>query len=154
MKHGWLVSLSVGISVWFLPALLSAQSPPLEQITIEQAVQEALDHNLNLLAERYNVGVAEARVVTAGLRPNPVLSMSANILDHTVFHTGTNPYDEAVRIDFVFERGGKRERRLEVAENARAVAQLQLLDTIRKLVLDVEGACVDILLAKANVALA
>jgi len=154
MKHGWLVSLSVGVSVWLLPALLCAQSPPLDQIKIEQAVQEALDHNLNLLAERYNVSVAEARVITAGLRPNPVLSTSASIVDHAIFHSGTSPYDEAVRIDFVFERGGKRERRLEVAENARAVAQLQLLNTIRTLVLDVEKACVEILLAKANVTLA
>jgi len=146
--------LSVWVSVGVRPAPLQAQSAIPETLTVEQAVQEALDHNLNLLAERYNVSVAEARVITAGLRPNPVLSSSANIVDHTIFHSGTNPYDEAVRLDFVFERGGKRERRLEVAENARAVAQLQLLNTIRTLMVDVQNACVEILLAKANVALA
>jgi cobalt-zinc-cadmium efflux system outer membrane protein len=56
-------------------------------------------------------------------------------------------------IDFVFERGGKREQRLAVAENAREVTQLQLLNTIRTLILDVQNACVDVQVAKANLAL-
>jgi cobalt-zinc-cadmium efflux system outer membrane protein len=61
---------------------------------------------------------------------------------------------ESGHLDFVFERGGKRESRIAVAENARGVAQLQLLDTIRSTILDVQNACVEVLLAKANVALA
>jgi cobalt-zinc-cadmium efflux system outer membrane protein len=150
----WPWPLSIYLLCGFWPVCVTAQTAAPPALTIPQAVQEALEHNLNLLAERYNVSVAEARVITAGLRPNPVLSTSANIVDHTIFRSGTNPYDEAVRLDFVFERGGKRERRLEVAENARAVAQLQLLNTIRTLMLDVEKACVEVLLAKANVALA
>ncbi len=54
----------------------------------------------------------------------------------------------------MFERGGKREQRIAVAENARTVAQLQLLNTIRALTLDVQNACVDVLLARVNLALA
>ena len=37
---------------------MGAQSLP-DKVTIAQAVQEAIDHNLNLLAERYNISVAE-----------------------------------------------------------------------------------------------
>ena len=54
----------------------------------------------------------------------------------------------------LIERGGKRERRIEVAQNAREVAQLQLMNTVRTLVMDVESAFVDVQLAKENLSLA
>jgi cobalt-zinc-cadmium efflux system outer membrane protein len=59
-----------------------------------------------------------------------------------------------VRTDFTLERGGKRERRIEVATAQKEVAQLQLLNTTRTLVLDVQNAFVDVLQAKDNLALA
>ena len=46
----------------------AAQAPAL---SIDEAVAEAIDHNLSVIAERYNVAVADARVLTASLRPNP-----------------------------------------------------------------------------------
>ncbi len=100
------------------------------------------------------MAVADARMITARLRPNPVLSVNANIADHSLFHSGTSPFSEVVHIDVPFERGGKREYRMQEAENARSVVQLQLLNTMRTLILDVQNAAVDVLLAKANVALA
>jgi len=133
---------------------LEAQSASPDQVTVEQAVQEAIEKNLGLLAERYNLSIADARIITARLRPNPVLSLSSGLPDHTIFHSGTSPFSEVAHIDFVFERGGKREQRIAVAENTRTVAQLQLLNTIRTLTLDVQNACVDVLLARANLALA
>lgn len=133
---------------------LAAQSTSPDQVTVEQAVQEAIEKNLGLLAERYNLSIADARIITARLRPNPVLSLSSGLPDHTIFHSGTSPFSEVAHIDFVFERGGKREQRIAVAENTRTVAQLQLLNTIRTLTLNVQNACVDVLLARANLALA
>ena len=133
---------------------LEAQSASPDQVTVEQAVQEAIEKNLGLLAERYTLSIADARIITARLRPNPVLSLSSGLPDHTIFHSGTSPFSEVAHIDFVFERGGKREQRIAVAENTRTVAQLQLLNTIRTLTLNVQNACVDVLLARANLALA
>lgn len=133
---------------------LEAQSASPDQLTVEQAVQEAIEKNLGLLAELYNLSIADARIVTARLRPNPVLSLSTGLPDHGIFHSGTSPFAEVAHIDFVFERGGKREQRIAVAENAREVTQLQLLNTIRTLMLDVQNACVDVQVAKANLALA
>jgi cobalt-zinc-cadmium efflux system outer membrane protein len=131
-----------------------AQATVSQHVTIDQAVDEAIGKNLNLLAERYNLAIADARIVTARLRPNPVLSVNANLVDRSLYHSSTSPYAEAFHVDVPFERGGKREYRIQVAENARGVAQLQLLDTIRSLALDVRNAAIDVLLAKANVALA
>src|SRR5439155_12585242 len=107
------------------------------------AVQEAVDHNLNLLAERYNLSVSEARIVTARLRPNPVVSAGLDYIDILRTFTPANaggPTEWNFRTDFVLERGGKRERRIEVAETAREVAKLQLLNTTRTLVLDIQNA--------------
>ncbi|MGE0824642.1 MAG: TolC family protein [Candidatus Binatia bacterium] len=136
------------------PGASFAQARLSPQVTVDQAVQEAIDQNLRLLAERYNLAVADARLITARLRPNPVLTVSSALPDHAVFHSGTNPYAETVHVDVPFERGSKRTYRMQVAANARGVAQLQLLDTIRTLTLDVQNTAVDVLLAKANVALA
>ncbi len=71
-------------------ASVEAQSAAPDQVTVEQAVQEAIEKNLGLLAERYNLPIAEARIITAGLRPNPVLSLSSGLPDHTIFHSGTS----------------------------------------------------------------
>jgi outer membrane protein, heavy metal efflux system len=157
MRH-WLGYLSICLLCGLSPAGVIAQPAPPQALTITQAVQEALDHNLTLLAERYNLTVADARMVTARLRPNPVLSLGGDHLD--VLGTGYNqrngagPPEASARVDFVFERGGKRQYRITVAEQAQAVTRLQLLNTTRTLMLDVQNAGVDVLLAKANLTLA
>ena len=51
-----------------------------EAVTIDAAIQEAVEHNLDLAAERMNISVAEARIITARLRPNPVLTVSRQSL--------------------------------------------------------------------------
>lgn len=135
---------------------LAAQSLP-ERVTIAQAAQEAIEHNLSLLAERYNLSVADARIVTARLRPNPVVSAGLDYIDilrRFNANNGGGPTEWNFRTDWVLERGGKRERRIETAEDAREVAKLQLLNTTRMLVLDVQNAFVDVLQAKDNLALA
>uniref|UniRef100_Q01SJ3 Outer membrane efflux protein n=1 Tax=Solibacter usitatus (strain Ellin6076) TaxID=234267 RepID=Q01SJ3_SOLUE len=128
-----------------------------DHVTIEQAVQEAVDHNLGLLAERYNLSIADARIITAKLRPNPVLTAAVDYIDFQNHFNNDNqggPTEYNIRTDFVLERGAKRERRIEVAQTAREVAQLQLLNTTRMLALDVENAFIDVLQAKDNLALA
>ena len=131
-----------------------AQPAATGAITTTQAVAEAVDHNLSLLAERYNVTVADAAVVTAGLRPNPVVTVNAMLPEAALVDSGIATREGVVRTDYVLERGGKRERRIDQATLARSVAELQLLDTTRKLVLDVESAFADAQLAKLNLALA
>src|SRR5205085_6842560 len=109
------------------------------------------DRNLGLLAQRYNLSVADARIVTARLRPNPVVSAGLDYIDILRQFTAANaggPTEWNLRTDFVLERGGKRARRIEVAEGAREVAKLQLLNTTRTLALDIQNAFIDVLQAK------
>ena len=138
--------------------LLFAAGLRAESITLDQAVKEAIDKNLNLLAEKYNISIAGARIVQAGLRPNPVFTYGQDY--QNVFGTGVTNENNAgppewnTRVDFVLERGGKRERRLEVAQAQKSVAEYQLLNTIRQLTLDVQSAFVDAQAARDSLALA
>lgn len=127
-------------------------------LTVEQAVQEAVEHNLGLLAERYRVPIAQADQITARLRLNPVLSFGADHLD--VLGTGyddTNragPQEFFARTDVFFLGGRKRLRRMAVADHAVTVAELQLRDAIRRLILDVQMTCTAVQLADAEAQLA
>jgi outer membrane protein, heavy metal efflux system len=147
-------SLVLVVALTASAATSALAQPPATPITIDQAVAEAVDHNLSLLAERFNVSVAAAAVLTAGLRPNPVITVNVMRPDAPLVDAGIAVNEGVIRTDYVFERGGKRERRIEQATLARSVAELQLLDTTRKLVLDVQSAFSDVQLAKLNLALA
>jgi len=146
--------------VWCLaPVAAEAQlrippNLPPAALTLDDAVREGLEHNLALAAERYSISIARARVITARLRPNPVLTFDTMLPNATVFAQNISPREQVFRTDVVIERGGKRERRIEVAEQARSVSERQLLNTMRTVVLDIQSAFIDAVLAKANLALA
>jgi cobalt-zinc-cadmium efflux system outer membrane protein len=139
-----------------LAAGAAAQSPA--TLTLDQAIQQALTRNLDLAAARYNISIAEARQITARLRPNPVLTVSADHLDllgtgyNLVNNAGPNEY--AARTDFVLERGGKRAARIGLAAAERSLAQLAFTDASRRLIFDVQSAFLDAQIAKETLALA
>ena len=139
----WVLALGAGVA----PA--SAQP-----LTIAQAVDEALQHNLSLFAHRSQLTIAEAQMVAARLRPNPVVSLSADHLDAlgTGFDATNNggPPELAWRIDVPFERGGKRDARIALASVVRSVADAQFADAVRLLRQDVTLACIDAIAARAS----
>lgn len=152
-------------AVWMLP-LFSAvlcvhaagQQPAPQTVTLSQAIQEALNKNLSLLAERYNLSVADARIIQARLRPNPVLSLGIdyqNVFRQTFTQqNGAGPPEANARVDYLIERGGKRQSRIEVAQDAKDVARLQFLNTTRGLILDVQNAFLDVQSAKESLGIA
>jgi cobalt-zinc-cadmium efflux system outer membrane protein len=129
-----------------------------QAISIKDAVAEAIVNNPGLRAERLAIPVAEAARITAGLRPNPVASYSADHLD--ALGTGFNeinnagPPELAFRVDYPWERGRKRELRLDTAGYLSRIARAKLDDSVRKLTLDVTLACIDLMEAKSKLALA
>lgn len=60
----------------------------------------------------------------------------------------------AARTDFVLERGGKRRDRMAVAAAEKTVAELGVQDVMRRVILDVQTAYVDIQQARENLTLA
>lgn len=144
--------------LWLSGQASAAPPTPVETMSVEAAVDEALGHNLELLAQRYEVPLARAEIVTARLRLNPTFSVGADHLDllgthyDNVNHAG--PEEFFVRTDWLFRFGRKRKRRIEVAETGVAVAEQRLRDAVRLLVRDVQRACVAVQAAAAAVELA
>src|ERR1700757_4999075 len=95
-----------------------AQSTGPTSITLDEAIQMALQHNHNMLAARTTIQQSEAEETTANLRPNPVLSGDAQFLPifqpdkfSEDYINTTAQFD--VGIGYLFERGRKRQHRLQ-----------------------------------------
>lgn len=137
-----------------LLTLLLAAGAALAQnvVSLDDAIREAMASNLDLAAAKYNISIAEARQITASLRPNPVLTVSANHLDllGTGYSAANNagPNEFMLHTDFILERGRKREARIAAALAQKSQAELEFRDTMRRLMLDVENAYVDLQGAK------
>jgi outer membrane protein, heavy metal efflux system len=129
-----------------------------DSVTLRAAIVEAISNNQALLAGKSGIAIAEARILTARLRPNPTASVSGDHLD--LLGTGFNdvnaggPGEISAGLEYTFQRGGKRTRRIEVASQSKAVAELQFDDAVRELVMNVKGAFVDALAARDGIQLA
>jgi cobalt-zinc-cadmium efflux system outer membrane protein len=144
------------------PGLVAGQALPSPQptsagrLTLDGAVAEAPDKNLDLIAARFGLTIAAANLITARLRPNTVVSLGGDHLDFlgTGFddENGAGPPEYSARIDVLFERGSKRARRMDVAQEDRAIAEAEVLDAIRALKLEVQHTFIDLQLPQENLA--
>lgn len=89
-----------------LPKAAAAQ-----EMTVEQAMQYALDHHPLLQARHHEVEAARARLVTAGLLPNPQL-----VMDTQSPIEDPDPTQLTTRVTFTIPTGGKRRLRKAAAE--------------------------------------
>jgi len=132
---------------------------PPARISLDEAVQLALRHNHALAAARSTIQQSQALELTANLRPNPVLLSDAQFLP--VFNPDRFNGDyigESAQFDlgvsYLFERGKKRQHRLQAAKDQTAVTISQVEDNERTLTFQTASAFVGILLAEDNLALA
>jgi cobalt-zinc-cadmium efflux system outer membrane protein len=130
-----------------------AQAPT--RITLDQAVDLALTHNHTLLATRTQIQQNRAQETTAALRPNPVLLWDAlfvPVFSPQAFSidnlTSTQQFD--LGVSYLFERGGKRQRRIEAAKDATSVTRYQVSDAERGLISNVAQQFISAQLAASN----
>jgi cobalt-zinc-cadmium efflux system outer membrane protein len=117
------------------------QTPVAEQLTMKQAVIEAILHNQTLQSARLEVNASKADEITAGLRPNPSLTAIADIGPSQ----GLGPADKyyGASLGIPFELGGKRDKRIAFAEQNTLVTREQLNDSFRQFKLTVQSAYID-----------
>jgi cobalt-zinc-cadmium efflux system outer membrane protein len=132
-----------------------APNPPAMLVTIEQAIELAKKNNPTLQANRTLISQNKEQEVTANLRPNPVLSWDAQYLP--LFSPdlwSTNYVDNTAQFDlgvgYLFERGRKRQHRLQAAQDATSVTEAQVADAERTTVESAAQQFITALLAKAN----
>jgi len=129
------------------------------RITMDQAIQMALQHNHNLKAARTTIQQDQALEITANLRPNPVLTADAQFIPIFQPNQFTADYiDETAQFDlglsYLFERGRKRQHRLQAAQDVTAQAKSLVTDNERTLTFNVASQFVSVQLAESTLDLA
>ena len=145
-----------------LPAAMgaAAQTPAAPvRITIEQALDLALKHNHTLLALQTTIDQSRAQEITANLRPNPTIDGDAQFLPFFAPSQWTSTYiDNSAQFDlgigYLFERGRKRQHRLEAARDQTSVTTSLVSDGERTLELQVAQQFVAVQLAESTLAFA
>jgi outer membrane protein, heavy metal efflux system len=134
-------------------------TPPALRVTLDQAINLAIQHNHSLQAARTTILQSQAQQITANLRPNPVLVGDAQFIpvfepsNFTHDYLDTNSQFD-VGLSYLFERGKKRQHRLQAAKDLTAVTTAQVSDNERTLTLNVASQFIGALLAQANLDLA
>jgi cobalt-zinc-cadmium efflux system outer membrane protein len=139
-----------------LLALWLAQGLPADaqqSLTWDQVKAKFEADNPTLRADQSNVDEMKAEEITAGLRPNPQFTMSADgtqLVPNKVWvpFKGT---DLQPSISYLHERDHKRELRLQSAQQGTQIAASQYEDLERNLLFTLRTAFVQVLQAKAIV---
>jgi cobalt-zinc-cadmium efflux system outer membrane protein len=136
-----------------------AQKPGAVTISLDEAIQMAIQHNHSLLAARTVIQQNQAEETTANLRPNPVLLSDADFLP--VFQPSQfsadyldNTAQWDLGVSYLFERGKKRQHRLQAAKDLTAVTQSQVADNERSLSFNVASQFINVELAESTLELA
>jgi outer membrane protein, heavy metal efflux system len=141
------------------PQTVCAQSTGPVKITLDEAVQLALEHNHALQAARSTILQNEAQEITANLRPNPVLTADSQFLPVFQPNKFSEDYINTTAqfdlgISYLFERGRKRQHRLQAARDVTAQTRLTVTDNERTLIFQVASQFVAIQLAESTLDLA
>jgi cobalt-zinc-cadmium efflux system outer membrane protein len=131
----------------------SAPAPAL--ITLEQAITLALANSPTLKATRTQIQQNQAQETTANLRPNPELLFDSQFIP--IFEPGnfsdntlTNLQQFDIGVSYLFERGRKRQNRLQAARDQTAVTISQVADAERTLTFNVAQEFITALLANST----
>ncbi|TWJ18832.1 TolC family protein [Geobacter argillaceus] len=122
--------LVTAILLLVLPLSVRAET---DDIPLERAVEEFYRNNYDILINRYEIDKAQADFIGARLLPNPNLSLNYTGADPKIPPTATDSSQFTIRLDQLFELGGKRELRSRNARETLEAARLLHKDTIRTL---------------------
>ena len=142
-----------------LSAQTLAQKPGSAIVSLDDAIRLALQHNHSLLAARTTIQQSQAEEVTANLRPDPVLLGDTQFLPIFQPHQFSSDYlNNTAQFDlgvsYLFERGKKRQHRLQAAKDTTAVTRSQVDDAERGLTFNVASQYINVELAESTLALA
>jgi outer membrane protein, heavy metal efflux system len=162
----WWPLIVLGVFGFFAPvraagqaATQAAPQTPAARLTLDQAVDLALQHNHSLQAARTLILQNRAQEITANLRPNPVALVDEQYMPFFSPSAFSNDYINQTAVydlgfSYLIERGKKRQHRLEAARDQTAETTATVTDNERTLTAGVAQQFIGTLLAKANLDLA
>lgn len=124
-------------------------------VSLDRAIDLALAHNHTIKATRTMIFQNQSQEITANLRPNPTFGADTQfipIFSPEEFSADnlnvTQQFD--VGLSYLFERGHKRQRRLQAARDQTAVTRAQVADAERMLTFNVAQQFIAVLLAEST----
>ena len=133
-----------------------AQAPV--RITLDQAIDLAIAHNHALKATQLQIQQNQAQEITAALRPNPNLTADTLFIPIEPQNFNSNIIANVTEFDagvsYLFERGGKRHRRIDAARDTTAQTRYQVSDAERSLIFNTAQQFITAQLAESNLDLA
>jgi outer membrane protein, heavy metal efflux system len=154
---GWLGGAALAPSLAGQTSAAQATGPV--RVTLDEAIQMALEHNHNLKAARTTIQQDEALEITANLRPNPVLTADAQFLPifqpnrfSADYINTTAQFD--LGLSYLFERGRKRQHRLAAARDVTTQTRSLVADNERNLAFNVASQFTSVQLAESALELA
>ncbi len=157
-KANFKVAVSQAIQIPAYGDLAEAPTPevlgPADGMTLDMAIQRLIESNLALIALRYEIPMAEADVLTASLRANPIFYADAQLVPYGHYSNhrpgGQRQFD--VNITYPLDVTFKRLARIAVADRAKQVTAMQFQDSVRQQIDNLYTVFVDVLAAQQTLA--
>jgi cobalt-zinc-cadmium efflux system outer membrane protein len=150
--HSVIFRIWIGVFLgWFVfVSPLRAQTTTLPD-TVRQSLAQLdgqfLERNFQLLAQKYQVNIAEANIIQAGLRYNPNVQLQSNFFNpqtgrffqygqNTATDIASGQYNRGgitIQVQQLLMLAGKRSKLVAVAESNRTLANLAFRDVLRTL---------------------
>jgi cobalt-zinc-cadmium efflux system outer membrane protein len=144
-------------SALFVLLCCCAKAGAQQALTWEQVRARFEQSNPTLLADKLNIDESKAQEITAFLRPNPTLTLSADGTQIAPSHGVWEPFAgtfESSQISYLLERRHKRDLRLQSQQKATLIAESTHADLERTLLFNLRSAFVSTMQAKAVLQLA
>lgn len=116
-------------------------------LSMQQAIDICLAQNPTLIAARQNLLSVKSQELQAGVRENPYFALNGSNLTEAEYFN--NPYGLTLGVGRLFERGNKREWRLDTARSTTAQTDAQLHLTEQQTIYAVRQAFTNFVIAKA-----
>ena len=124
-------------------------------LTLKEAEQRFLERNLSLIAERYNIDMAQAQVLQAKLFENPVISLEQNVynrLNGKYFDFGKEG-EAVVEIEQVIHLAGQRNKQVRLEKINKEIAEYQFEEVMRTLRQELNEKFVEVYFLSKSIAL-
>ncbi|GAC1449050.1 MAG: TolC family protein [Isosphaeraceae bacterium] len=135
-----------------LPAGPDNDGPP-DGLTLDQAIEILVRGNLDLRAKSYEIPQAQADILNASLRANPIFYADGQLVPYGRYNRnrpgGQTQYD--VNVSYPLDLSRKRQARTLYATRAKRVIEAQYQDAVRTAIDQLYAAFVNVLSARQTV---
>ncbi|MBE7412182.1 MAG: TolC family protein [Leptospiraceae bacterium] len=121
---------------------------------LNEALQIGLKNSKRILVSRYELDKAKGDKITASLRPNPYISLNADVFPYYKGKFDPEAQQYGINLGYQIETAGKREARMNLADKNMKVTELLFAEAVRQVYLMIGTVYYETLAAKERLLLA